>query len=180
MPPQQLSPAIQQLFNPVAPGLGKNPQLAANSAVGKGDLILFNYTSFVHDPYPLVIVTDYVPGKRLRGVNLHYLTFNYIRTLIMQSATNPMFSYSNIKGEEYIISAFRTYKWQAIRQIRKLDSSFLMRLMSIVRSFDPNEIKSMREAVDQQIAAQMNPKAQASVPQQQSPQQVNQTPAQPM
>lgn len=144
------NPIFTNLFRPIDP-------MGQSNFVGKGSLVTFNYTFFVHDPYPLVVVTDVFPGNVMRGVNLHYLTFPYIKALIRSS--NPAFSYQNIKGDQYIVNAFRSYKWHGIRQIKKLDSDFILTVMATARSFDPNEIQAIRQSVKDQINMQMNPRA---------------------
>lgn len=155
---QPVNPSILKLFNVV-----NNVQ---NNVVKKGDLVSFNYVNWKHDPYPLVIVTDLTPGNRLRGVNLHYLTFNYIRKLLSVGCGNMAFSYANVKSDEYIHQAFRVYKWQGIRQIRKFDCSFLLNLMATMRSLDPYQVEAIRKSVQEQIQQQLNPTADQLVGQQ--------------
>lgn len=155
--PQALNAFPPQTTNPVISNLFK--QTAVNSEVTKGSLITFNYLNWIHDPYPLLIVTDIVPGTRLRGVNLHYLTFNYIKGLLRNSCENRGFSYSNIRNDKYIVDAFRSYKWQGVRTVKKLDCNFLLTVMATVRSFDPSQVKQIRENIQQQLNRQVTPKA---------------------
>lgn len=150
----------KQALNPAISGLFKSLNVRNyQNYLKKGALIVFNYSMWRHDPYPLLVVTDFIPGNRIRGVNLHYLTFPFIKTLLQGSARNPGFSYMNIKGNQYIVGAFRYYKWQGIRQMKILDSDFLLTVMATVRSFDPNQIKAIRESVQEQIKREVNPKA---------------------
>lgn len=151
----------QNLFNSV-------DSSTLNPNVTKGSLITFNYLYWAHDPYPLVIVTDMLPGNRLRGVNLHYLTFNYIKAILKNNAGNAAFSYASIKSDAYIINAFRAYKWSGIRTVKKLDSNFILTVMATVRSFDPTQLEAIRQNVQQQISQQVNPTAD-SMTQQQEP-----------
>lgn len=134
-----------------------------NQTIMKGSLCTFNYVFHKpgHDPYPLVIVTDVAFGPRqdVRGVNLHYLTFPYVKRLLQPNCNNPNFSYGNIKGDEYIVSAFRQYKRNGIRQIKKLDCAFLLNVLASVRSFDPNEVEAIRKSVREQIRRLTNPQA---------------------
>lgn len=136
------------------------PPAATNSVVGKGSLITFNYSFHRpgHDPYPMVIVTDVWQGF-IRGVNLHYLTFPYIKQILQSNGNNPSFSYANIKGDEYITSAFRQYKRNGIRQLKKFDATFLLTVLKSVRSFDPSEIEAIRQSVRQQIQQYTRPEA---------------------
>ena len=136
-------------------------QAAATPYVTKGSLVMFRYTFWIHDPVPLVIVSDLTPGTRLRGVNLHYLTFPYIHTILMTALQSQTFSYQNIKGDAYISSSFRSYKWNGISQIKKFDSQFVLKMMTIARSFDPTQIDAIRQSVDQQLQKQYIGKAEA-------------------
>lgn len=147
------SPMMQQLFKSV------DNKIPIQNTVTKGSLISFNYSFWAHDPYPMVIVSDIIPGNKIRGINLHYLTFNYVNSLLRTSSGNPAFSYSFIKNDTYITSAFRSYKWQGIKNIRKLDSNFILSIMGMVRSFDINEIEAIRKSIQQQMNVLLNPPA---------------------
>lgn len=133
-------------------------------AIGKGSLIYFNYLFWIHDPYPLVIVTD-VYGQYIRGVNLHYLTFPYIKRILQpqlntSNCDNKNFSYYNIKDTQYIVNAFRTYKRSGIRSIKALDCAFILNIMGSVRGMDPQEVENIRLAIQQQMRARAaQPKA---------------------
>jgi len=156
-----MHPLLQQLFQPQS----NQPNLAPNPFVTKGSLIMFRYSFWIHDPVPLVIVTDYTPAYRIRGVNLHYLTYSYISNLLTSSAGMQGFSYQNIKGDSYISSAFRSYKWQGISQVKKFDAQFILKAMSVARNFDPTQIQAIRQSVEQQLQQQYVPKAQETVEQ---------------
>jgi len=149
--PVSTNPLITSLFKPVEQRTTFNP------IVGKGSLITFQYRYWKNDPFPLVIVTDMTAGQRLRGVNLHYLTFNYIQNMLSRFCENTGFSYANIRGDNYITGAFRSYRWAGIQQVKKLDCSFLNSVISTVRSFDPTQIRAIRDSVQQQIQQQVNP-----------------------
>lgn len=148
---QQNTP-IQKLFNTVNEGPGRN-------VIGKGDIVVFGYVSQqrnyqIHDPTPLVIVSD-IFTDMIRGVNLHYLTLPYVKSLVMAHANNPNFSFRFISGDAYIVGAFRSYKRNGISQLKMLDANFLKNLLSVVRALDPGEIEQMREQVRQMIEQQM-------------------------
>lgn len=163
-------PVIQQLFQPVDPFSNNTPEISPNPYVSKGALVMFQYSFWVHDPVPLVVVTDFMPGKRVRGVNLHYLTFPYVRNLLTRVSTS--FSYQTIKGDAYINSSFRTYKWAGISQVKIFNSKFVLQMMTVARTFDPYQIRAIRQSVEQQLQQQIIGKAQESVAEQpQSPQQ---------
>lgn len=156
---------------PVNPNINKlfNVQSNTSPLIGKGQLVIFNYLGYKNDPYPMVIITDMIPGRRLRGVNLHYLTYNYIQNLISQNCSNPGFSYGAIRGDSFVVNAFRSYKWQSIRQMKKLDCNFLQAVINVIRGMDPNQVHAMRESVREQISRQVNPTPD-QLPQAQPPQ----------
>lgn len=132
--------------------------------IGKGSLVYFNYLFWIHDPYPLVIVTD-IYGQYIRGVNLHYLTFPYIKKILQpqlnaSNCDNKNFSYYNIKDTQYIVNAFRTYKRSGIKTIKTLDCAFILNIMASVRALDPQEVENIRLAIQQQMRARAaQPKA---------------------
>jgi hypothetical protein len=151
----QANPLVSKLFTTL-----NKPN--TNNFLKRGSLVAFGYQRWIHDPYPLVLVTDVWPGVGMRGLNLHYLTFPYIRSLLQQGCPNPAFSYQNIKGDAYIVGAFRSYKWASIRQVKMLDCDFLLTVMGTVRSFDPNQVQAIRRSVQEQIQRLVNPPAAAT------------------
>lgn len=152
------NPSFQNLFTSVN---------LSTELISKGNLLSFNYMFWKHDPYPLVILTDYMPGNRVRGVNLNYLTFNYVKNILNMYGENKGFSYGSIKYDRYIVGAFRSYKWNGIRQVRKLDSKYLLNLVSTVRSFDKNNLEAIKETIQDQLNKPTNPKAETFVNNQQ-------------
>jgi len=150
-------PQQQQQADPYK-RLGANQYGPSVSAIAKGSLVWFRYLNFEHDPYPLIIVTDIWPNY-IRGVNLHYLTFNYVRRLLNMHCDNQMFSYFNIRNDQFFVNSFRTYKRQGIRQIKKLDCAFLLNVLGSVMSFDPAQIEQMRVYVKEQLQRQPNQSA---------------------
>ena len=128
--------------------------------VGKGSLVYFNYLFWVHDPYPLVIIADIYP-QYIRGLNLHYLTFPYIKDILQPGCDNRSFSYSNIRGGNtpyattYVPKAFRTYKRSGIRALKTLDCAFILNVLASTRAIDPAEVDRIRQVIQQQIQQQM-------------------------
>ena len=135
--------------------------------VGRGSLITFNYIFHKpgHDAQPLVLVTDVnYRGSFLRGIALHYLTFPTIKKLMFPApgqsiCDSPQFTYQYIKGNDYIVSAFRQYKTKGMERLKKLDCQFIVNALAISRSFDPNEIEAIRKSVREQIQRMANPQA---------------------
>lgn len=141
------------------------PPNTVNPIIARGSLIVFKYMFHKpgHDPMPLVLVTD-VWDKYIRGINLHYLTFPTIKKLMFpvpgkSICESQQMSYQYIKGNEYIVSAFRQYKKNGIESVKKLNCEFIMKALAMSRSFDPNEIEAIRLSVREQIKTMMNPKA---------------------
>lgn len=167
LPPGLGVPAhLQNLFQNVNQPTNPFQHIPANQygpsvkLIEKGSLVWFNYVNYRHDPYPLLIITDIWPNY-IRGLNLHYLTFNYIKNLLGMHCENKMFSYFHIRNDQFLVNAFRTYKRLGIRQIKKLDCNFLKKVMRSIVSFDPAEIEQMRVYVRDQLRRQANPKAEA-------------------
>lgn len=128
--------------------------------VAKGSLVYFNYLFWIHDPYPLVIISDIYP-QYIRGLNLHYLTFPYIKHVLQPGCDNRNFSYSNIRGGNvpyettHVPKAFRTYKRSGIRALKALDCSFILNVLASTRAIDPMEVDRIRQVVREQIQQQM-------------------------
>ena len=57
------------------------------------------------------------------------------------------------------LNAFREYKWMGVRQLRKLNSDFLLQTIEVARSYDPSQMNAMRQAVQEQIKQQVSTKA---------------------
>lgn len=161
LPPNRKN-LLQQFFMPVRQDVISNPnkRLANNFTIGKGSLISFNYTFWRNDAYPLIIVCENnKTDNKLCGINIHYLTFPYIKKLLGLSVNNPTFSYKSLGNDDYLRSAYRSYKRIGIRQVKILDYKFLINIMNMVRSYDPAEVQIIRRQVQEQIRRQTNPKA---------------------
>jgi hypothetical protein len=145
--PAQLSPQANQLAN-ATPTLYQGP-----NTIQKGSLIVFPYLYWKNDPMPCVLVSS-VNGYVLKGINLHYLTFTYIKKLLMPNVNNPSFSYYNIKSDPYITSAFRSYlvRGIAFEKSRVIDAKFLLQMMTLAKSFDPNQIRAIRQEIERQLS----------------------------
>lgn len=152
--PRNVASLLGNFFRPAGQMTGvTNPRLNnQNNVLRKGALISFTYSFWKHDPFPLVIVIDYFPGRILRGVNLHYLTYNYIAQVIKSSKTAG-FSYQNIKPNEYISNAYRTYKWQGVSKIRVFDTNFILK---VIQTFNPADVKAIRQEIETIIRQSVN------------------------
>ena len=157
---------LQQIFQPVNKKNPQNNALKTEFPFKRGNLILFNYMFWKHDPYPLVIISPppnqslIVQGKgHLWGVNLHMLQFKDMQRLL-KNAKSPNFSYlSYVKGDTQLRKAYRSYKWAGIRQVKTLNVDFFLNVAGTIRSQDPAEVEIIRKNVQEQIDKQINPKA---------------------
>jgi hypothetical protein len=162
---QGLPPHLQNLFRSIALPFqkfkGANQYGPNLTPVGKGSLVKFYYAgvpgkSVIHDHNPVVILYS-MKGKGtdqsvIRGVNIRYLTFPYIKHLLSPNVNsnncdNPSISYNNIKGDKYITDAFRSYKRVGVKRLRKLDCEFITSVLGGMRGFHPSEIDEMRQYV---------------------------------
>jgi len=128
----------------------------------RGTLVSCQYLFWKHDASPLILVTRVLPD-RIKGVNLHYLTYNYVRNLILTYCGNSQFDYKFIKPDPYIVNAFRTYKKIGLRKIHFLDcnqirTQLLPSLEGRTRT-NPQEMKLIRDMIRQQLQRQVNPTA---------------------
>ena len=141
----QLPPNISKLWQAT-----EYPQKNRTKIVHKGSIINFFYIGqrrqAIHDPYPLLLVSD-IFTDAIRGVNLNLLDAPYVTSLIKTYLDTP-FSYANIKTDNYITNAFRTYKRNGISSLRMMDSDFLKGLAMVARSLDVNEIEQIRSQIE--------------------------------
>lgn len=151
-------------FNPLA-RVASNQHGPSVAKISRGTLIAFQYPMSyakepysIHDPYPMVIVTDIWPTF-VRGVNLHYLTFPYIKRILQGHCENRGFSYAAVKPDTYIAGAFRMYHRMGMRQVKRMDCSWLMDLLGAVRSFSESELQKLQEQIQAQIQARLQAKA---------------------
>lgn len=142
-----------------------NQQEAVNNKIARGTLIAFHYPIsyakepyIIHDPHPMVIITDIWP-KFLRGVNLHYLTFPYIKQILQGHCNNSNYSWRTVKSDKYIAGAFRMYSRMGMKQVKKMDCSWLLDVLGAVRSFSESELQKLQEQIQAQIQAKLQAKA---------------------
>lgn len=157
-------PGLFTDYNPID-RLASNQYGFSTNKITKGSLISFHYPksyaiqpNIIHDPYPMLIVTDIWP-RYIRGVNLHYLTFPYIKRILNNYGGNPSFSYSNIRPDGYMSNAFRMYVRMGVLQPKRLDTEFLLNVLGSVRSFSPDELEKIRESIRKQIQDRLQAKA---------------------
>lgn len=171
-PSQQMFPFMQtgqqnQKMLPFMQGQTKPPQPISSALpfkksehqqLLKGVLASFQYSLFKHDPSPLIIVSD-VFGDRIRGINLHYLTYRYMKSLLSNYCGKPDFSYRYIKFDKFVVNSFRTYKKIGIQNLNLLDCGIINTQLTKIRSFNPQELNVIRQEIEKQLHAQINPTA---------------------
>ena len=131
----------------------------SSGQITPGTLIRFQYSLWKHDPNPLLIVTDRMRDGDIRGVNLRYLTLNYVVQLVRAYCGNQGFSFRSISVNQLFVNSFRRYKSFGMRNIEMLDCDLILKTIDIVRTQDPNQEKAMREAAQKQLSRQVNPQA---------------------
>lgn len=158
----QLNLALQNLDKPKSP------------FIGRGSLVSFHYPRSwaverwaVHDPYPLVIISDIFSHNKtgrayVRGVNLHYIPIGTIRDMLASYGENPNFAYhATIKFNQLLKESFRMYNMQGVQNLKKLDIDFMLMLLRPdgIRSFNAAELKRIEDAVNAQIRARLQARA---------------------
>lgn len=164
----QQQPVLGQQGNLQSPPAAKKPTLnqtplnqklpfkkAYYKTLAKGSLVTCKYLYWKHDPNPLILVTDVTP-EYIRGVNLHYLTFKYVRSLLQYYCGKAHFSYKFIKHDRYIVNSFRTYKRAGISQINVLDCDVINQQLTLRRSFNPQEIKEIKRKIRESFRNETN------------------------
>jgi len=129
-----------------------------NKTIQKGSLIAFRYTFYKHDFSPLVLVgklNDWNQPGMIAGLNLHYLTFRYMKYLTT-AFCGKNFSYQQIKGNQYIVNAYRSYKKEGRKSVQTLDCNFLNGVLKTARSFKPNELEAIRQNIQKQLKDKMH------------------------
>lgn len=152
-------PQPRQQYSTPFRRVGANQQGITYKPLGKGTLVIAKYDFWKHDPYPLILVSALYGDQRLAGINLHYLTFKYVKSLVKAYCNNKGFSYQLIKGDKYIVQAFRTYKKAGLKQGKIIDSDFLLNVLGTARSYSPNEVEKIRQHIQQQLRQQVNPRS---------------------
>ena len=129
-----------------------------DKTIKPGSLIVFRYNFFKNDPAPLCLVGRVGLNGMISGLNLHYLTFRYIKQLV-QTYCGKNFNYQLIKGNKYIVNSYRSYKREGRKNIQVLDCDFLLGVLGSVRSFKPSELEAIRKSVQKQLQERMHPTA---------------------
>lgn len=131
----------------------------ANS-IGPGSLVVFNYLYWKHDAQPMVLVSGTYPRtKTIAGLNMHYFTYKYAKSILNMFGGKAGFGYRNISGNSYVASAFRSYKMAGVRNVRALDMNILKDILNKVRSYNQADQERIRNEVRSQLNQQVNQSA---------------------
>ena len=132
-----------------------------NKTIKPGSLIAFQYSFYKHDPLPLVLVgklNDWNKLGMIAGLNFHYLTYRYMKYLV-ETYCGKNFNYHLIKGNKYIVNAYRSYKKEGRKNVKVMDCDFLNSVLKTARSFKPSEVEAIRQEVQRQLREKMHPTA---------------------
>lgn len=150
-------------FNPIQ-RIARNQHNLNAGSIGQGSLISFYYPvswavvpNVIHDPYPMLIITRVMP-RYIQGINLHYLTFPYIKK-VLETYGGTGISYNTIKPDKYLAQALRLYVRQGMRRPRLLDLPWLQAVLLEAKSFSPGEVEKIRQNIQQQIQNRLQAKA---------------------
>lgn len=126
-----------------------------------GSLITSNYVFWKNDPMPLVLITDFNLNY-IRGINLHYLTYNYMKSTLSLYCGKPTFNYRTaIKPDRFLYNAFRSYKRIGLKNIHQLDCDLineqLLGQKSKYRRLPSYELKAIKDQIRDQLKQIANP-----------------------
>jgi hypothetical protein len=160
-------PGLFEDFNPIQ-RIAANQYGASVKEIGRGSLISFHYPrswaiipNIIHDPYPVILITN-IWSKYVCGVNLHYLRYQEIQSLLTYWGGNSGFSWAAIKKSRLYMPlryAIRMYVRGGIVTPKKLDSPFLLQVLKSVRTFSPGELEQIKLTIQKQIQQRLQAKA---------------------
>lgn len=159
---QQQQDQLQKTADKAKPLFQRN-----NQVLKRGTLIAFQYKWMKHDPAPLLLVSEICPPNctntrvqgTISGLNLHYLTFKYVKWLISSYCGKGGFGYGLYRNNSYVVNAYRSYRKDGRRLIKAIDCDSLLAILGGIRSYKPSEIEAMRKQVQQQLRAKLQKNA---------------------
>ena len=159
---QQRQDKLQKAADKLKPLFQRN-----NQVMQRGMLIAFQYRWMKHDPSPLLLISETCPPRctntrrqgTISGLNLHYLTFKYVKWLINSYCGKGSFGYGLYKTNRYIVNSYRSYRKDGRRQIKTVDCKSLLDILGGIRSYKPSEIEAMRKQVQTQLRARLQQNA---------------------
>lgn len=155
-----------QDFNPIA-RMAANQYGPSTYRIGRGSLISFYYPMSmaiepgyqIRDMKPMLIIT-HIGVKYIHGVNLHYLALPYLRAIVLNYGGDQGFSWhSRVKADSYMADAYRMYIRQGIQKPKILDVDWLKKVLFEIQTFDPAQLKGIRDSIQKQIQQRLQAKA---------------------
>jgi hypothetical protein len=155
-----------QEFNPIA-RMAANQYGPSTNNVGRGSLISFYYPMSmakdgnyqIRDVKPMLIIT-HIGQRYIYGVNLHYLALPFLRTVVLNHGGDSGFSWrSRVKADGYMADAYRMYVRRGIQRPKVLDIDWLKKVLYEIQSFDPSQLKAIRDNIQKQIQQRLQAKA---------------------
>lgn len=155
-----------QDFNPIA-RMAANQYGPSTQHVGRGSLISFQYPVSmavmpgyqIRDIKPMLIIAN-IGQRYISGVNLHYLTLPYLRAIILNHGGDQNFSwYGRVRADEYLAQSYRLYVRRGMHRPKVLDVEWLKKVLFEVQTFDPNQLKAIRDNIQKQIQQRLQAKA---------------------
>jgi hypothetical protein len=130
----------------------------------EGDLIIFTYTKRlyyeIHDRTPLVLILNsakagkgYQPGRFIRGINLHYLTYGLMGQVIEMSHKGTAKSYEQLRAYQMCVNSFRHYLWNWIApgSIKKMNIIAVQAEVNTIKQYGRMNQEDLRNLVKQQL-----------------------------
>jgi len=155
-----------QDFNPIA-RMAANQYGPSTSGIKRGSLISFYYPMSmaiepgyqIRDMKPMLIIT-HIGAKYIHGVNLHYLALPYLRAIVLNHGGDQGFSWhSRVKADSYLADSYRMYIRQGVQKPKVLDVDWLKKVLFEIQTFDPAQLKGIRENIQKQIQQRLQAKA---------------------
>lgn len=122
-----------------------------------GDVITFVYNKKlyyeIHDRYPLVLVLDWKRGNRVRGVNLHYLSYSVMGSIIEMTHNGLIYSYRQVQPMQMCVDAFRHYIWTWIIQgtIRRMNTEAIQAEVNTIKKYGKLDEATIHQLVREQL-----------------------------
>lgn len=129
----------------------------------EGELIIFTYTKKlyyeIHDRMPLVLVLNsarnkgWQPGRCIRGINLHYLTYSLMGQIMEMVNRGTVQSYEQLKAYQMCADSFRHYLWNWIApgSIKKMNLVAVQAEVNTIKQHGPMNQEDLRRLVQEQL-----------------------------
>ena len=106
---------------------------------------------------PCILVIGVNKHGNLQAVNLRWLLPPFVAQALKMAGGGGV-SYGSIKSTN-IRDGYRTYKVKGLRNVRVLDTAFMRGVLRSIQQISPNEVNAIRQEIERQLAARLNPLA---------------------